>query len=100
MNLHELNTKALQLASEDGRLEDAKDAKEASEDELFALVIEAIKPALPALSSLISDPSLKLAGPLKRALLVVQRETRSLYVGEEGDWFSVYTDFDLSLIHI
>ncbi len=86
MNLEQVSEMAKRVAVEHEALEEAKDGKADAEDEVLALVVEAIKPALPAMSTRIEGG----AGPAKRGVMV-DRMTR-IYLGEEGDWFRMMSN--------
>lgn len=83
MNLQQVADMAKKVATEHEAYEEAKEAKGRAEDELLALVVEAIKPALPAMSSRVQG----CAGPITRGVLI--ESVLRLYLGEEGDWFRI-----------
>ena len=72
---------ARNLANETGDYVDAKRGKDAAENEIMAAIVEAVRPALPSISSRIAGMS----GPLKRGVNLCS----TFYIGEQGDFFSL-----------
>ncbi len=89
MDLEQVSEMAKQVAHEHDALEQAKEDKAIAEDELLKLVVDTIKPALPAMCSKVEGG----AGPIARAVFVDGwKDGPGLYLGEQGDWFEMRSD--------
>lgn len=79
-----LGVEAGDLADERREYMQAKMAKAKAENAVLHAIVEAVRPALPAIAS-----KTQMGGPLKRAIELGSFNGRALYLGEEGDFFSL-----------
>jgi hypothetical protein len=79
--LDDMARQAAQVKAEHDELGFAKDGKRAAQVELLRAVVDAVRPALPALCSRMQN----VPGPIVRALNVAH----NLYLGESGGWIEV-----------
>jgi len=73
----------------------AKKAKAAAEDAVLRAIVEAVRPALPAISSKVEGMN----GPLRRAVNLGGLD-EALYLGEQGDWFVILTMSSVRILDI
>ena len=79
--VNRLREDAATLAEERTSYMESKQRKAKAENEVLKAIVEAVSPALPAISTKMEG----LAGPLKRAVDL----GGGLFLGEQGDFFSV-----------